>query len=112
MVITDYPELTEQIYTWLGTRMKELSGPRSGGIHLTELIYCLTASYWKRLDPLPNTGKQDLTMALGIGLERVFIAPEVRAKVGTKDGIDYSPDFWFGEIPSEMKTTRMSTKKT
>ena len=79
---------------------------------MTELIYCLTSSYYKRIDPIPNTDKNNLLMGLGIGLERVFVAEGARAQAGTKDGIDYSPDFWFGPIPSELKTTRMSMKKS
>jgi len=63
--------------------------------------------------PLPIERQQALTMSLGIGLERVLIPEERRAMPGTCDGVDYSPDFWFrGDMPSELKTTRMGTKKT
>ncbi len=114
MDIIDYPELADEAYEWLIQRVHELTVPtRSAGIHLTELIYCLTSSYWDRLMPLPFGRQQAITMALGIGFERLLIPEEKRAEPGTCEGVDYSPDFWFhGDMPSELKTTRMSTKKT
>lgn len=115
MIIEDNKELTEQVYSWINQRMEELSGPRSGGIHLTELIYCLTKSFWKKISPLQNTDKENLTMMLGIGLERVIIPESYRAISKTRDGVDYSPDFWTDPSSREMnelKTTRMSSKKT
>lgn len=114
MEIIDYPELADESYKWLIQRVHELTVPtRSAGIHLTELIYCLSEGYWNRIMPLPFERQQAITMALGIGFERVIIPEEKRAKPGTCEGIDYSPDFWFRqEMPSELKTTRMSTRKT
>ena len=114
MDIVDYPELTEEMYGWLMKRVVELNNAsRSAGIHLTELIYCLTDSYWDRIMPLPINKSEALTMGLGIGLERFLIPEDMRAIPGTKDGIDYSPDFWYrGKMPSELKTTRMSSRKT
>jgi len=115
MEIIDYPELAEEMYRLLIQKVTELNQgvKRGGGIHLTDLIYCLSRSYWDKVMPLPYEKQEAITMALGIGFERVLIPEEMRAKPGTCDGVDYSPDFWFrGDIPSEMKTTRMSTKKT
>ncbi len=114
MIIRDSQELIDETYTWLIQRIDELrGGPRTAGIHLTELIYCLTSGYWDRLNPLPITRNQALIMGMGIAMERLLIPPDKRAAGGTKDGIEYSPDFWFkGNMPSELKTTRMSTKKT
>lgn len=114
MEIIDYPELMDESYKWVIQRVTELTKPaRTAGIHLTELIYCLSSSYWDKVMPLPYTREHALIMALGICLERVIIPEEVRAKPGTCEGIDYSPDFQFrGNLPSELKTTRMSTKKT
>lgn len=114
MNIVDWPELANETYEWLVSRVWEMNQPsRSAGIHLTELIYCLTGSYWDRIMPLPYSRESAVTMALGIALERLLIPLDKRAKAGTKDGVDYSPDFWFrGDTPAELKTTRMSTKKT
>jgi len=114
MIVEDYPELADESYRWLIQRVQELTVPvRSAGIHLTELIYCLTSSYWDRIMPLSIARQQAITMALGIGFERVIIPEDKRASPGTCEGVDYSPDFWFkADLPSELKTTRMSTKKT
>uniref|UniRef100_A0A6M3JD72 PD-(D/E)XK nuclease superfamily protein n=1 Tax=viral metagenome TaxID=1070528 RepID=A0A6M3JD72_9ZZZZ len=114
MEILDYPELAEEMYGLLIKKVSELTVlPRTAGIHMTELIYCLTSAYWDKIMPLPFTKQQAITMALGIGFERVLIPEEMRAKPGTCEGIEYSPDFWFrGNLPSELKTTRMSTIKT
>ena len=114
MEIVDFPELQEESYKWVIGRVWELTAQgRSAGIHLTELIYCLTSGYYDKIMPLPHTKQQSLTMALGIGLERVMIPELKRASAGTCEGIDYSPDFWYkDDLPAELKTTRMSTKKT
>jgi len=114
MEIIDYPELADEMYRMLIQKVTELTKkPRSAGIHLTELIYCLTSGYWDKIMPLSIEKQQAITMALGIGFERVLIPEDMRAEPGTCEGIDYSPDFWFrGDMPAEMKTTRMSTKKT
>lgn len=114
MEIVDFPEIADESYKWLIENAKGLNAAkRTSGIHLTELIYCLTGGYWDKIMPLPATKQQALLMALGIGFERLIIPVEVRAAPGTCEGIEYSPDFWFrGEMPSELKTTRLSTKKT
>lgn len=114
MEIIDYPQIADETSKWVINKTWESTGKtRTAGIHLTELIYCLTQAYWDKIMPLPYTKQQALTMALGIGLERVIIPEEKRAAIGTCEGIEYSPDFWYdGNIPSELKTTRMSTKKT
>lgn len=114
MDIVDYPELADEMYKLLIQKVTELTAPaRSAGIHLTELIYCLTSGYWDKIMPLTIEKEQAITMALGIGFERVLIPESMRAIPGTCEGVDYSPDFWFkGDMPAEMKTTRMSTKKT
>lgn len=114
MNIVDYPEIADETGRWIINKMWELTGKtRTAGIHMTELIYCLTSGYWDKIMPLPFTKQHALTMALGIGLERVIIPEEMRAVPGTCEGIEYSPDFWYKVgVPSELKTTRMSTKKT
>ena len=114
MEVVDYPELAEECYKWTIEKVWDLtSAGRTAGIHLTELIYCLTCAYWDKIMPMPFTKQQALTMALGIGLERVLIPEGKRAAASTCEGIEYSPDFWFrGDMPSELKTTRMGMKKT
>ncbi len=114
MDIVDCPELADETSNWIINRVWELTAKsRTAGIHLTELIYCLTAGYWDKIMPLSYTKQQALTMTLGIALERVIVPEDKRAVPGSCEGIEYSPDFWFrGDLPSELKTTRMSTKKT
>jgi hypothetical protein len=114
MEILENPELELTIKGWINQRSRELSGPRSSGIHMTELMYCLTRSYYERLAPTQKTFEDVLTMSLGIFLERVIVPAQWRAEGKCKDGIDYSPDFWSDAISgrlNELKTTRMSSKK-
>ncbi len=113
MDIADFPELVDESYQWLIDLNKRTNPARTGGIHLTELIYCLTQNYWDRTMPLPVSRDSALTMALGIGFERLIIPEDKRAAPGTCEGIEYSPDFWFrSDMPAELKTTRMGSKKT
>jgi len=113
MEVYDDLELAEEMHQLLIRRVGEMTGQRSDGIHLTQLIYCLTSSYWTKTAPLAFTKEAALTMGLGVALEHLLIPEEMRAKPGVCEGIEYSPDFWFrGEIPCELKTTRMSSKKT
>ena len=114
MEILNDLELATELNKWLRQRVDELNRPaRSAGIHLTELIYCLTRGFYERINPIPRTDKDNILLGLGIALERLLIPIEQRVSAGTKDGIDYSPDFYFKDNePAELKTTRMSTKKT
>lgn len=80
--------------------------------HLTELVYCLTRSYYERMQPVPQTDKEIILFASGWGLERLLLAGERKLEYGCIDGIHYSPDFLaFTELPGELKTTRMSHKR-
>lgn len=80
--------------------------------HLTELIYCLTRSYYDRKDALPPTRREILHFALGFGLERILLQHQRKSEVGIVDGVNFSPDFLaFTDLPGELKTTRMSMKK-
>ncbi len=114
MNIVDYQEIADESYKWLIENARGINEPaRTAGIHMTELIYCLTSGYYDKIMPLPVTQEQAILMALGIGFEKSLIPEEKRAKPGTCEGVEYSPDFWFtGDLPSELKTTRLSTKKT
>lgn len=44
--------------------------------HLTEVLYCLTRSYYDRTDPLPITKKELLYFAVGFALEAVLLRGE------------------------------------
>ena len=80
--------------------------------HLTELIYCLTKSFWDRKDPLPPTEQEILLFSTGWGLERLLLKHQKEAHEGEVDGIHFTPDFLaFTDIHGELKTTRQSSKK-
>lgn len=79
--------------------------------HVTELITCLTKSYYNRKSPLPSTDREILFFARGWGLERLLLQNQKRRNEGSIAGIHYSPDFLSPlNIPAELKTTMMSRK--
>ena len=101
------PQLTKDILTRLGELY--IDRGRHEGIHLTDLIYCLTKSYHDRTDPLPPTDRELMLFSVGLSLQMVLIPPEQNAMVLERDGILCSPDFIsIGGRLSELKTTRTS----
>ena len=80
--------------------------------HLTELIYCLTKSYYDRVDPLPATDREILLFSTGWGLERLLLGQDKDREYKQCDGISYEPDPFYirGLPPGELKTGRMATK--
>lgn len=100
----------------------EMGGPRemSDEPHLTELIYCLTKSWFGRygdvfagkdINVLPTDEEVEI-WSLGIGLEKVILAPHKRHERGVFEGIRYELDvlFGFAGLDGELKTTRISSK--
>lgn len=80
--------------------------------HVTELIYCLTRSWYNRFRPLPPTAKEVDAWVAGVGLERVLLANQRRHVSGERDGIHYEADFVsYDDTPGELKSTRMSMRK-
>jgi len=80
--------------------------------HVTELIYCLTRSWYQRRKPLPFTPREVLLFSTGIGLEGVLLKRHKRQVEGVLDGIGYAIDFLaYEEYPGELKLTRFSAKK-
>jgi hypothetical protein len=81
--------------------------------HVTELIYCLTRSYYDRQpDRLPPNEREILLFSSGWGLERLLLKNQQKVAVGILDGIHFSPDFLaFTDVPGELKTTRMGRKR-
>lgn len=84
----------------------------NGKIHLTDLIYCLTRSYYDKTQPMPPTPEELMLFSLGFGLQRILVPKEQEAQEIECDGITLSPDFISvgGEL-AELKTTRMSTRQ-
>jgi len=108
MKLTENPALARQIIELLEQEYK-LEKPLP---HLTELVYCLTRSYYDRIDPLPANEREILLFALGWGLERLLLKQQRKAEPGIVEGIHYTPDFLaFTDLPGELKTTRMSSGK-
>jgi len=107
LIITDRPDLQREM-------IKKLWQPyqiEKNLPHATELIYCLTKSYWDRTDSLDPTDDEIMQWLCGVGLEEVMTqsdTPESRPPV---EGIYYTPDFQVFGYTSEIKTTRMSVKR-
>lgn len=80
--------------------------------HVAELIYCLTRSWYNRMRPLPPTPQETLLFVVGVGLEAMLLKPHRQQQTGVVDGVTYAADFIsYDEVPGELKTTRMGTKK-
>ncbi|KKL78130.1 hypothetical protein LCGC14_2027870, partial [marine sediment metagenome] len=80
--------------------------------HVTELIYCLTRSWYQRRKPLPFTPREVLLFSTGVGLEGVLLKRHKQQVDGVRDGIGYATDFLTYEgYPGELKLTRLSAKK-
>jgi len=107
MKITQNPEIVNEI---LGRLVEEYVEEREFP-HATQLIYCLTKSYFDITHNTKPTNEELLLFAIGWGLERVLL--ETKSEPGQKDGIHYSPDFvTLKGGKAELKTTRLSSKKT
>ncbi len=80
--------------------------------HVTELIYCLTRSWYNRFRPLPPVPKETILFVVGIGLEKVLLKSHRQHIEGVCDGIHYDMDFldYFGHA-GELKSTRISLEK-
>jgi hypothetical protein len=94
--------------------------------HVTELIYCLTASWQDRFQRLPHTPQEVALFVAGVGMEKVMLQGHrqhisccnLRVEAGHPiescegfQGIHYDTDFVdFRGRPGEMKSTRKSSK--
>ena len=91
---------------------REVRGKPKPLPHVTELIYCLTRSYYNRFRPLPPTVAETTIFAVGIGLERVLLRPHKQNIAGEIEGIHFEADFIeYGKLVGELKSTRLSAKK-
>ena len=111
MDIIESPELRSLVMDIL-TKAYNLLEPREG-LHASDLIYCLTRSYWNKVDPLPSSETDVLRFSVGLGLERVIIQFGASRPVGSfeEDGIILTPDFILQGLHSELKTTRSAPGK-
>lgn len=86
---------------------------RREGIHLSDLIYCLTRSFFNQKQMIEPTDEEVMLFALGFGLQDVLTPKESTTPVYEKDGITYSPDLVLSvdSKTCEIKTTRRSSKR-
>lgn len=82
--------------------------------HLSTYVYCLTKAYWSHVTPIPPTDTECLLFALGYGLQDVITPTGATVPVYEKHGVIYRPDLElpevWGDVPGEIKTTRLSPK--
>ena len=109
------PDLDRIVLDALAEKYKLLE--RREGIHLSDLTYCLTKSYWDCTAPLPPTDKELLLFATGYGLQEVMTPSCGKSLVYELDEITYRPDSVFPvtiagvESLVEMKSTRAGVKR-
>lgn len=117
--------ITEDVETYnkVMSEMRErlhIDQPRKG-THVSDLVYCLRKAWMlKKLDKKPEgrfayTGQTPdetvLVWMVGHSHEAIFGQGLARGVPVESDGIIGTPDFW-DEALIEMKSTRMSAKKT
>lgn len=99
-------------------KSKMIGEPRpSTERHLTDLIYCITHTYWKIMLPSEEVGDQQaLYFAAGLGLEKVLL--ETDGATNRPEPIDYhgilmSADYVMPVAGgmAELKTTRANVEK-
>ena len=87
---------------------------RSGEIHFTDTLYCLTKAYWNKTDPIPVGNATLGLFAIGFALEDVLlkdypITGEPALDSYVYEDVHFSPDYFttimVGEL--DLKTTRM-----
>ena len=79
--------------------------------HLTELLYCLTRSWYDRYDPLEITDREKMLFSIGFGLERVFLRDPGDGEPVSEvvDGVSMTEDYisLTSDEGVDLKTTRM-----
>ena len=105
------PALEEELFARL--RRKYLQD-RTGEVHFTDSIYCLTKSYWAKTQPIPVSPDTLGMFAIGFALEDVLfkdypIREHTLVEPYEYEGVlfspDYTPTYMVGEL--DLKTTRM-----
>src|SRR3990167_10345147 len=105
--------IDEKFRAELLQRIKErykLQGQHRAGTHLSDLIYCLTKSYWKKTVGVVLTDSEVLLFAVGLGLETVLLEnvdDTHRPEPVVLDGIVLSPDYISDGTLGELKSTRL-----
>ena len=83
-------------------------------LHLSDLIGCLTASYFDKWEPVQHDDKAIMFFAIGFGLEEVILRDDDTPppEVVEEDGIHMTMDYisTLGGQPVDLKSTRMRFK--
>jgi len=123
MKLTEDPIFSEAILDGVLDRMLKRYDNRERWVkgedpHLSELLYCLTKSYWQSRDKdnsITFTKKTRLMFALGVALEDVMLRPLGKSVTGTFEGIQFELDAEVAREGStdlvEYKSTRMGIKR-
>lgn len=105
------PALEEELYARL--RNKYIHD-RTGEIHFSDTLYCLTKSYWNKTNPIPVDNDTLGLFAIGFALEEVLLKDFPILRGGNVDpyvyeGLHFSPDYTTTYMAGEMdlKSTRM-----
>jgi len=83
-------------------------------LHVTDLIRCLTATYYDKVDPLPFEDQSVMFFAIGFALEEVMLRNGAeKPQVEEVDGIVMTEDYisLSGNVGVDLKTTRMRLDK-
>lgn len=106
--------LANRLLTDMNTELVQSGTERAKGIHVSQLIYCLTRSYYDQVSPLPLNPGETLLFSTGLGLEAVLLRPHRKAATGETEGIHWSVDgLDYEELTplSEFKSTRLSANR-
>ena len=112
-------QLLRELYTVLQKGFNEDAEDRALAIHATDLVYCLTKSFFEKMpdDPqlgrLPYTDQEIVYFVTGQALEAaLFPQLETRHLVTEYNGVLFSPDYrHLGRRFVELKSTRGGQKK-
>lgn len=88
-------------------QLKVMDGVRTG-IHVSDLLYCLRKTYFRRVNEIPITDRMQLLFAIGKAMHN-YLHPGQGEQSVEVDGILCSPD--NTEDKSEIKTTRSNSDK-
>lgn len=109
MIVEPAPDVHDEMITLL--KEEHRLAEQREGMHVSDLVYCLTKSYWKHTDPLPPSDDEVVMWSIGWGLERVLI-PRLHVAPITVDGITGTPDFALHGVPADLKSTRMAVESS
>lgn len=120
MKLTEDTAFTERILDgvlekMLGRYDKRKRWQKDEDPHLSELLYCLTSSYWQGRDSqgsITHSPKTRLRFAIGVALEDIMLRPVGESQAGTFEGVQYEMDaITEDEHLVEFKSTRMGVKR-